>query len=75
MPLTVEYIKQKFCTYTESKKKHVLYDELGLSDDDLKKFLERFDLQLYADTYESQIENCSSSNYILSVMGLLEIQK
>lgn len=56
MPLTVEYIKQKFCTYTESNKKHILHDELSLSDEDLKNFLERFDLQLYADSYESQIE-------------------
>lgn len=56
MPLTVEYMKKKFFTYTESKKKHVLHDELELSDEDLKKFLERFDLQLYADTYDSQIE-------------------
>lgn len=56
LPLTVEYIKQKFCTYTEAKQKHIFHDELGLSDDELGIFLKRFELQLYADTYESQIE-------------------
>ena len=56
LPLTVEYVKQKFCTYTEAKRKHIFHEELGLSDDELEKFLKRFELQLYADTYESQIE-------------------
>lgn len=56
LPLTVEYIKQKFFTYTEAKKRHIFHEELGLSDDELEKFLKRFEIQLYADTYESQIE-------------------
>ena len=56
LPLTVEYIKAKFFTYTENQVKHVLHDDLGLSDDDLKKFLKRLKIQLHAETYESQIE-------------------
>ena len=56
LPLTVDYIKQKFCTYTEAKKRHIFHEELGLSDDELGRFLKRFEIQLYADSYESQIE-------------------
>ena len=59
-PLTVEYIKQKFFTYTEHGKKHKLYSELKLSDSDLEIFLERITLELNADTYEEQIENIIS---------------
>ena len=36
LPLTVEYIKQKFFTYTEAKKRHIFHEELGLSDDELE---------------------------------------
>lgn len=55
-PITVEYAKQKFFTYTEDGKKHELHNELGLSDPDLKDFLKRLSLQLNANTYEAQIE-------------------
>ena len=70
LPLTTDYVKQKFFTYTESKKKHILHDELGLSDEDLKKFLERFDLQLQADTYESQIEKIVA--YLQNILNCTE---
>lgn len=56
LPLTVEYVKSKFFTYTENQARHVLHEELGISDDDLEKFIKRLKIQLHADTYESQIE-------------------
>lgn len=55
-PPSLSYAKEKFFTYTEKKKKHCLYTELDLSDDDLKKFLNRLDLDLDTNTYEEQIE-------------------
>ncbi len=56
LPLTVDYVKQHFLTYTERGKIHKLHVEKNLSDSDLKSFLERINLQLNADTYEEQIE-------------------
>lgn len=55
-PLTVDYIKQHFFTYTECGEKHKLHVEHNLSDSDLETFLKRINLQLNADTYEEQIE-------------------
>ena len=57
LPLNIKYIKQKFFTYTKNKNKHELHVELKLSDSDLEIFLQRLDLELYADTYEKQIED------------------
>lgn len=56
LPLTVEYVKCKFFTYTENQIRHVLHEELGIFDDDLKKFLKKLNIRLHADTYENQIE-------------------
>lgn len=56
IPLTVEYIKDKFFTYKENRKKHELHKELNLSDFDLASFLMRLEIHLTADTYETQIE-------------------
>lgn len=56
IPLTVKYIKDKFFTYNENRKKHELHKELKLSDFDLASFLNRLELHLTAVTYEAQIE-------------------
>lgn len=54
--LTVEYVKRKFFTYSEDGKKRKLHIELKLSDSDLENFLQRLELDLYATTYDEQIE-------------------
>lgn len=71
-PLTVEYIKKKFFTYTENKKKHELHSELELSDSDLKNFLQRINLELYAGTYEEQIEKIISQLKLIMPCGEYE---
>lgn len=56
LPLTVEYVKGKFLTYTEQGIKHKLHVELNLNDADLETFISRLELQLCSDSYEGQIE-------------------
>ena len=56
-PLTVEFAKQKLFTYTEKNVHHVLHTELGLADDEIQRFLDKLDLQLYATIYEDQVES------------------
>lgn len=57
LPLTVEYVKRKFLTYTENTVKHKLHVELNTSDAEIEDFLGRLDLQLHAASYEDQIES------------------
>lgn len=72
IPLTVEYIKQKFFTYTEHGEKHKLHSELKLADSDLENFLERITLELNADTYEDQIEKIISQLKLIMPCGEYE---
>lgn len=56
----IDYAKDKFFTYKEKGVNHVLHDELGLKDSDIKKFLSRLELQLDANSYEDQYEEIIS---------------
>ncbi len=56
----VQYMKEHFFTYEEKGSNHVLHEELKLSDDDLREFWKRLELQLDANSYEEQIEEIIS---------------
>lgn len=55
MPLTVEFLKSKFLTYTSRKVEHKHHNEIGASDDDIKNFLERLTVDINAQEYNEQV--------------------
>lgn len=63
--LTVEFAKEKFFTYTENAKIHVLHKELKLNDKDIEEFLSKLDVNIYAEDYSEQQEKV--------IMGLEKI--
>ncbi|SDB04801.1 DUF4297 family anti-phage-associated protein [Butyrivibrio sp. INlla16] len=68
--IDVAYAKEKFFTYKNKGKEHILYEELNLDDLDIKKFLDKLELQLEADSYEEQIEKIVAK--LQSVIGCTE---
>ena len=52
--INVEFAKKHFLTFTKDKQKHILHSELGLSDEDLSAFLSKLNINIYADSYETQ---------------------
>lgn len=53
LPLTVEFVKEKFFTYTEKGKKHVLHNELVATDEQIEDFISRLVINVQAEEYES----------------------
>ncbi|MCM3160803.1 DUF4297 family anti-phage-associated protein [Metabacillus litoralis] len=70
VPLTVEFLKRHFLTYTSGKVKHEHHIELGLDNRDLENFIQKLTINInavsYVDQYEKIIDllkslfNCSS---------------
>ncbi|MEG9294966.1 DUF4297 family anti-phage-associated protein [Mangrovibacillus sp. Mu-81] len=70
MPISVEYLKKHFLTYTSQKVKHEYHIELGLDDTDLEDFIQKLNINIdaasYVDQYDKIIDslkklfNCSS---------------
>lgn len=62
LPLTIQYLKDNFLTYTRTEKKgninskvkHIHHDELGLNDSDLTKFIGLLDIDINAKEFEQQ---------------------
>lgn len=54
--LTVEFAKKNLFTYTENEEVHVLHKELNLTDEDIDEFLNRLDVNIYAEDYWEQQE-------------------
>lgn len=52
--LTVEFAKKHLFSYVEKGKHHFLYDELNLSDQEIENFLNRLDIDIYAEEFEEQ---------------------
>ncbi|RGC30097.1 hypothetical protein DWX59_00920 [Enterocloster aldenensis] len=53
LPLTVDFVKQKFFTYSEKKKRHVLHDELHATDKQIEDFISRLEIDVQAQKYET----------------------
>lgn len=52
--LSLEFIKDKICTYTQYGVPHVLYTELSLNDDDLNEFINHLTIDVNAPSYHDQ---------------------
>ena len=65
LPLTKEYLKEKFLTYTKDKIPRSHHTELGLTDQDLEGFIKKLTIDINALNYEIQLEN---------ILGMLERQ-
>ena len=48
------FAKKHFFTFTKDKQKHILHSELGLSDEDVSDFVNKLNINIYADSYETQ---------------------
>ena len=68
--IDVDYAKEKLFTYKDKGNEHILYEELNLDDVDIKKFLDKLELQLYAESYEEQFEKIIVQ--LQSVIGCAE---
>ena len=52
--ISVTFLKDKFLTFTHDKVEHKYYDELGLTDKELKDFLEHLHIDIHAKSFETQ---------------------
>ena len=50
--LTVDFAKKNLFTYTKDKKKHVLHEELNLTDEEIENFLSLLDVNINAEDYD-----------------------
>lgn len=55
-PITKDFLKKHFLTYTKEKIKRYHHLELKLTDDDLEEFLKKLSINIYAVKYEDQLE-------------------
>lgn len=70
LPITVEFLKEHFLTYTNDKVKHEHHIELGLNNGDLENFIRKLTINIHAVSYDDQYKktiallenlfNCSS---------------
>lgn len=54
--IDVGFAKERLFSYTENKQRHVLHDELGLDDSDIRRFLGRLHVDVHAQSYDEQEE-------------------
>ncbi len=54
LPIDVDYLKNNFLSYTEKKVLHKVHEELGLTDANLKDFLEKLTIDINARSLDSQ---------------------
>lgn len=52
--VSLSFIKNNVCTYTEKKVSHVLHDELSLDDSDLNDFIAHLTIDVNAESYHEQ---------------------
>ncbi|REL27760.1 hypothetical protein DXX93_15140 [Thalassotalea euphylliae] len=55
--ISVEFLKEKFLSHTKDKIRYEEHVELGLSDDDLKSFIDRLKLDINAKSFDEQNES------------------
>lgn len=54
LPIDVDFLKTNFLSFTEKKVPHKLHQELGLTDNDMKDFLEKLTIDINAQSLDSQ---------------------
>lgn len=74
LPLTVDFLKKHYLSYTRSGIKYVHHEELGLSDTDLNEFISRLSINIYADEYEEQYKNLLEQLILLFNCSLFEAE-
>lgn len=52
LPLTVDFVKEKFFTYTEKGKKHILHNELVATNKQIEDFISKLEIDVQAEKYE-----------------------
>ncbi|MEC1719043.1 DUF4297 family anti-phage-associated protein [Schinkia azotoformans] len=57
LPITAEFLKKNFLTYTKEKIKHFHHKELGLNDGDLNDFIQKLTININAVSYNDQFEH------------------
>ncbi|WP_281847634.1 DUF4297 family anti-phage-associated protein [Olleya namhaensis] len=61
LPISVNFLKENFLTYTSSKIKHEHHTKLGLSDADLQEFISSLKIDINAKEYQLQLTDIISS--------------
>lgn len=56
LPITVDFLKEKFLTFTRNKIKHKYYEELQLDDYDLQNFINKLTININAIEYSQQVQ-------------------
>ena len=59
-PITVDFLKEHFLTYTEKKIEQKYHDNLGLNDADLINFLTKLEIDINAEEYSTQFKSIIS---------------
>lgn len=54
IPLTVEFVKKKFLTFSTKGVKHEYHNELGLKDEDISLFISRLTIDIDAKSFDEQ---------------------
>lgn len=54
--IDVWFAKERLFSYTDNKQGHLLHDELGLDDSDIRRFLDRLHVDVHAQSYDEQEE-------------------
>lgn len=57
LPLTKEFLIENYLTYTKDKVKHVHYQDIGLSEEELDEFVGCVIINVCAESYQVQFEN------------------
>ncbi len=51
-PISIEFLKSKFLTYTRKGVKNIVHEDLNISDDQLADFISRLDINNHAESFE-----------------------
>lgn len=54
IPLSVEFVKKKFLTFSTKGVKHEYHNELGLKDEELSLFISRLTIDIEAKSFDEQ---------------------
>ena len=65
--ISADFVKKHFLTYTKNGIKHILYEELSLSDSDISDFISKLIISINAESYESQEKTVR--NKLCEVLG------
>ncbi|UOR10636.1 DUF4297 family anti-phage-associated protein [Halobacillus amylolyticus] len=61
LPIDIDFLKDNFLTYTKDRIKSCHHEDLALSDDDLREFLNKLNIDIHAKEYNEQWEQVIDS--------------